>query len=107
MISQLVKTEINNMDLGDLKTLNNLIKMRWAELDRRIAVSFEVGQEVGFTSRRGDYLIGSVIIISTRNVKVKVGTTTWTVSPSLLRPMGVPAKSPVYNIFEGMGNEVS
>ena len=75
------------------KQLNAAIKMRYAELQRRKAVSLGVGNRVEFTDKLGNIVTGCVMKINTKTVQVRADRTlvTWKVTPSLLRASNTKA----------------
>jgi hypothetical protein len=69
------------------KQLNTAMKMRYAELQRRKAVSFGIGSRVEFTDKLGNNISGIVLKINSKTVMVKADKSgvSWRVTPSLLR----------------------
>lgn len=69
------------------KQLNTAIKMRYAELQRRKAVSFGVGSRVEFSDKLGNVITGLILKINPKTVVVRADRTMvqWRVTPSLLR----------------------
>jgi len=75
--------------IADLKVVQEAIKGRWDEIERREAVAvssrFRVGDRVLFDTRRGA-VFGKIVSFGPKNVKVVAdGGMRWKVAPSLLR----------------------
>lgn len=73
-------------NLEDLREAQNALNARFRELQRRMAVSFRVGETVKFKSRAGKTITGTVQKINQKTVKVQSSTgNMWTVTASLLQ----------------------
>lgn len=78
-------------DPEDLRSVNELVRVRFKEIQRREVYSWKLGEKVEFDAGRRGTFFGQIIKINPTKVKVRVSMGTkglpqvWNVSPSLLR----------------------
>lgn len=74
---------IDNVD--DLRRVSEVINARFREIQRRMAVMFQVGDQVQFKSRSGQTVTGTVQKVNQKTILVKTPTMNWKVAASLLQ----------------------
>ena len=79
-----LETLINKAEGNDLYRIIQLIKAKQRNEQFKAARSFEVGQTVSFVSRMGQKIVGQVIKVNAKNIKVKTSAGIWNVTASLL-----------------------
>ena len=79
-----LETLINKAEGNDLYRIIQLIKAKQRNEQFKAARSFEVGQTVSFNSRMGQKIVGQVIKVNAKNIKVKTSAGIWNVTASLL-----------------------
>ena len=79
-----LETLINKAEGNDLYRIIQLIKEKQRNEQFKAARSFEVGQTVSFVSRMGQKIVGQVIKVNAKNIKVKTSAGIWNVTASLL-----------------------
>jgi hypothetical protein len=82
--------QVNNMNIDDLRMLNNLAISRINDLTSNYRFNFKIGDKVTIDNNgRGD-IPGTVVKIMRKNVKVKAdeGFVTYSVTPTLLKHIG-------------------
>ena len=79
-----LETLINKAEGNDLYRIIQLIKVKQRNEQFKAARSFEVGQTVSFVSRMGQKIVGQVIKVNAKNIKVKTSAGIWNVTASLL-----------------------
>lgn len=75
---------IRNADMALINEIIAEIKDRQRAIQHEIGSTFRKGQQVQFTGRRGEHVVGEIIKVNRKSIKVKAGFSTWSVSPSLL-----------------------
>jgi len=85
-ISEMTKLEtlINKAEGTDVSVIIQMIKAKQRNDQFKAARSFEVGQTVSFTTRIGEKIVGEVMKVNTKNIKVKTPQGNWNVTASLL-----------------------
>ena len=75
-----------NFTHAELKQLNGAVVDGMREHERNVATTFRVGQRVQFTGRRGMLVVGEIIKVNLKSIKILADETkvNWKVSPSLL-----------------------
>lgn len=76
---------LGNFSADELKTIQNALKVAYTSMQTVAKFSYEQGDKVYFTTRNGDKVMGVVSKINQKTITVKTVTSTWKVSPSLLR----------------------
>ena len=79
-----LETLINKAEGTDINVIIQLIKAKQRNEQFKAARSFEVGQTVSFNSRMGQKIVGQVIKVNAKNIKVKTSAGIWNVTASLL-----------------------
>ena len=79
-----LETLINKAEGNDLYRIIQLIKAKQRNEQFKAARSFEVGQTVSFNSRMVQKIVGQVIKVNAKNIKVKTSAGIWNVTASLL-----------------------
>ena len=79
-----LETLINKAEGNYLYRIIQLIKAKQRNEQFKAARSFEVGQTVSFNSRMGQKIVGQVIKVNAKNIKVKTSAGIWNVTASLL-----------------------
>lgn len=79
-----LETLINKAEGTDINVIIQLIKAKQRNEQFKAARSFEVGQTVSFVSRMGQKIVGQVIKVNVKNIKVKTSAGNWNVTASLL-----------------------
>ena len=80
-----LETLINKAEGTDINVIIQLIKAKQRNEQFKAARSFEVGQTVSFVnSRMGQKIVGQVIKVNAKNIKVKTSAGIWNVTASLL-----------------------
>ena len=84
--SEMTKLEslINKAEGTDVSVIIQMIKAKQRNDQFQAARSFQVGQSVSFTTRIGEKIVGEVMKVNTKNIKVKTPQGNWTVTASLL-----------------------
>ncbi len=84
--SEMTKLEslINKAEGTDVSVIIQLIKAKQRNDQFQAARSFQVGQSVSFTTRIGEKIVGEVMKVNTKNIKVKTPQGNWNVTASLL-----------------------
>jgi len=85
MIDATLRSQVFALDMQGLAELNRLICDTMDSRQRSVARSFCVGDLVSFRTRSGVTQSGTVIKTNQKTVSVRVGTTTWRVTATLLR----------------------
>gem|GEM_PF-5167409 len=89
---QAIEALLQGLNPEELKTVSRMLRDQWhytvaqraAEARARLAV----GQAVGWTTRQGQLVTGTIAKFGIKNVTVCVGDGThWVVDPTLLRPL--------------------
>ena len=85
-ISEMTKLEtlINKAEGTDVSVIIQMIKAKQRNDQFKAARSFEVGQTVSFNTRIGEKIVGEVMKVNTKNIKVKTPQGNWNVTASLL-----------------------
>ena len=76
---------IRNMNMDELNSVVEAVKMQRTWLAKTTARALAVGDTVEFTGRNGVTHTGTVTKINPKTVLVKEGYTTWKVTASLLK----------------------
>ncbi len=79
-----LETLINKAEGTDINVIIELIKMKQRSEQFKAARGFTVGQAVSFTTRGGQSIVGEVIKVNTKNIKVRTPEGNWNVTASLL-----------------------
>jgi hypothetical protein len=86
-VDEIVAAINHIQDQNELRAINEAVKLRFTFLARRSVYKFVVGNRVRFTAR-GKTVVGEIVKVNQKNVKVKeVGnalTTVWNVPASML-----------------------
>jgi len=84
--SEMTKLEslINKAEGTDVSVIIQMIKAKQRNDQFQAARSFQVGQSVSFTTRIGEKIVGEVMKVNTKNIKVKTPQGNWNVTASLL-----------------------
>ena len=85
MIDANLRSQVFALDMQGLAELNRLICDTMDSRQRSVARSFCVGDLVSFRTRSGVTQSGTVTKTNQKTVSVRVGTTTWRVTATLLR----------------------
>lgn len=80
-----LETLINKAEGTDVSVIIQMIKSKQRNEQFKAASSFQIGQTVSFTTRIGQKIIGEVIKVNTKNIKVKTSEGNWNVTASLLK----------------------
>jgi len=80
-----LETLINKAEGTDVSVIIQMIKSKQRNEQFKAASSFQIGQAVSFTTRIGQKIIGEVIKVNTKNIKVKTSDGNWNVTASLLK----------------------
>jgi len=90
-LNQTVLKTIRNADSATLDAIIAEIRMRQRTIQQEIAVSFRKGDKVRFDAKNRGIIEGIIEKINQKTIKIKqtnganVISTTWSVSPSLLK----------------------
>ena len=84
MIDATLRSQVFALDMQGLAELNRLICDTMDSRQRSVARSFCVGDLVSFRTRSGVTQSGTVTKTNQKTVSVRVGTTTWRVTATLL-----------------------
>ena len=80
-----LETLINKAEGTDINVIIQMIKAKQRNEQFKAARSFQVGQTVSFfNTRMGQKIVGQVIKVNTKNIKVKTEDGNWNVTASLL-----------------------
>ena len=84
--SEMTKLEslINKAEGTDVSVIIQMIKAKQRNDQFQAARSLQVGQSVSFTTRIGEKIVGEVMKVNTKNIKVKTPHGNWNVTASLL-----------------------
>lgn len=85
-----VNKVVSEMSREQLTELSRIMNRRYDELERIAKSCFRVGDRVTFTDRYGDTVVGEVVKINPKRIKVVQSREgrmpiTWAVSPTLLK----------------------
>lgn len=70
--------------LAELEQIDTSVRQRWSTILKNQATQFKIGDTVAFEDRAGFRHTGKVVAINKKSVRVMVGSTTWSVGPTLL-----------------------
>ena len=85
-----INKAVSEMSREQLTELSRIMNRRYNELERIAKSCFQVGDQVAFTDRYGDTVVGEVVKINPKRIKIMQSREgrmpiTWSVSPTLLK----------------------
>ena len=82
---QAVKVALSEMNINELRQVNEYIGMMYKIQQQRAASAFSRGDKVSFQSRTGDKISGTVVKVNQKTVTVSTPVGQYKVSGSLLK----------------------
>lgn len=92
MLPKDIVSEIAQMNRDEIKEAYDHLRQRIRVIESQATNKFRLNQAVQFVDRNFNIRVGNIKKINTKTIKVQVGPTTWSVSPSLLKPAEKPAQ---------------
>tara|TARA_R110001592_G_scaffold153282_6_gene381590 strand:- start:1846 stop:2115 length:270 start_codon:yes stop_codon:yes gene_type:complete len=83
-INQITALQVAQLSEQDYENLMKTIKRARDIRAQHKMNQFNVGDEVSFMDKQGRKQMGQIQKICSKNVKLKIGTTNWTVHPNFL-----------------------
>jgi small-conductance mechanosensitive channel len=85
MIDANIRKLVVDMNMQELRDLQDLVVIAMKRLQATATMMFRPGDRVSFQNSIRETLTGTVMKVNQKTVSVRVGTTTWKVSGTLLR----------------------